>query len=234
MNETWRSWLPDTSTDSDLNGEELDNGVSTGEVFVDDDPLREIAADMRRRSDTRTVRRRAVRIAGVAAAAVLVVGGAAALTMLSDHGNSQAATPAPKAVAPTSTTPAWCAQSHTPTLVVGNGAGRAPGSKGATGPDLILYQQYAWYVLRDPNAARSVLAPDAAAADPDQARAAVAAIPAGTRHCVTITTLQPGHFDVQIEERHPDGTTAQWQQTVTTDLVDGKTLITAITAGGQS
>ncbi|WP_331723016.1 hypothetical protein [Nocardia sp. NBC_00511] len=231
MSESWRTWLPEQAA-SDLNGEDLDNDVHTEEPFVDDDPLREIAADVRRRAHTSAVRRHAVKIAGIATAAAAVAG-AALLTVVGGHGDSQAATPA-KVAAPTSTAPAWCAESHTPTTVVGHSAGKAPGVKGATGPDLILYQQYAWYVLRDANTARSVLAPDAAAADPDQARAAVAAIPAGTRYCVTITTLKPTSFDVQIDERHPDGTSAHWQQAVTTGDRDGHTMITAITAGGDA
>lgn len=153
------------------------------------------------------------------------------MVLLTSHGNSPAA-PAPKPVAATKTAAPWCAETHSPTLVVGNGKGKAPGTPGVTGPDLILFQQYQWYVARNADAARTVLSADAVAADPDQARAAVAAVPAHTQHCVSVTTLAPDRFDVQIEEHRPDGTAPRWQQTVTTAEQDGHTVITAITAGG--
>ncbi|MET9490036.1 hypothetical protein [Nocardia sp. NPDC006630] len=227
--QSWRSWLPDQpDTDSELS--ELDE--QPGEVFVDtDDPISEIAADMRRRSDLAATRRKMVRAGIGAAAALALVGGG--VVMLTGHSGSPAAAPAPKPAAATKTAAPWCAETHSPTLVVGNGQGKAPGTPGVTGPDLILFQQYQWYVARNADAARTVLSADAVAADPDQARAAVAAVPAHTQHCVSITTLAPDRFDVQIEERRPDGTAPRWQQTVTTGQQDGHTVITAITAGGQ-
>ncbi|WP_067723574.1 hypothetical protein [Nocardia yamanashiensis] len=228
MTESWRTWLPDHPDEIDRAGEDFE-----AEEFVDDDPLAAIKLDMRERVDAAAARRKLVR-AGVIAAGVvgIAVAGTVAF-MLPGRGDSQAAAPAPTKAAPASAAPPWCASSRGDSVVVGDGKGKAPGTPGVTGPDLILYQQWQWYVARNADAARSVLAPDAQAADPETARAAVAAVPQGTKHCVTITTLAKGAYDVQIEEKHPDGSKAHWQQRVSTAAPAGQLVITAITAGGE-
>ncbi|MBL1080084.1 hypothetical protein JK358_37375 [Nocardia sp. 2] len=227
MNESWRGWLPDQAGDT-----EIDDGTTEFEAeFVDDDPMAAIKAGMRERIDAASARRRAARIARIATAAVA---GTAAVVLLAGGRNDSPAAAAPTVSEAAAPSPSpWCADSRSGSVVVGSGQGKAPGTPGVSGPELILFQQWQWYVARNADAARSVLSADAHAADADAARAAVAAVPAGTRHCVTITTLGAGRFDVQIEEKHPDGSTAQWQQTVTTAAPAGQLVITAITAGGE-
>lgn len=231
MTDSWRTWLPETTDDLDDDDGDLATAV-VGEEFVDDDPLREIKLAVRERAQTVATRNRILRaVAGVGAAAALVAAGAIGLTTM-QRNDSHAAPPAPAPVAATTAkAPVWCAENRSATVVVSNGKGHDSAAK-VSGPDLILFQQWQWYVAKNADASRSVLAADAQAADPELARAAVAAIPAGTKHCTTITTLGPDRFDVQIDEKHADGTSAHWQQTVTTAAQDGRTVITSVTAGG--
>ncbi|WP_157573978.1 hypothetical protein [Nocardia jejuensis] len=227
MTDSWRNWLPDTDiADSAAT-------IAEHEPFIDDDPLLEIKLAVRDRARTGASRKKFLRTGGaIAAVAALIAGAAIGLTSI-QNGDSHAAAPASAATTPATAAPVWCAESRSAAVVVGNGKGRTPGP-GVTGPDLILNQQWQWYVARNADASRAVLAADAQAADPELARAAVAAVPAGTKHCVTITALAPEKFDVQIDEKHGDGTSAHWQQTVTTAVQDGRTVITSITAGGAA
>ncbi|MEV6071826.1 hypothetical protein AB0L82_35255 [Nocardia sp. NPDC052001] len=230
MTDSWRTWLPDT--EPEIASGEGDIAVAEREVFIDDDPLLDIKLGVRQRAHVAAGRRRLARAAGAGAAVLGVVAIGAGALMMAQRPDSHAAAPAPAPVVATSTVAPWCAENRSGTVVVGNGKGR-PAGPGVSGPDLILYQQWQWYVARNADTSRAVLAADAQAADPDQARAAVAAIPAGTRHCVTITTLAPGRYDVQIDEKHADGTSAHWQQSVDTAVQQGRTVITSITAGGE-
>ncbi len=57
-------------------------------------------------------------------------------------------------------------------------------------------------------------------------------IPAGTAHCVRIVTLADNRYSVEVTEYRPGGVPATYnKQTVTTAVVDGRTLITGIAAG---
>lgn len=236
----WRTWLP-TGTEQPCEGAGTD-GASEDEFvaeFVDDDPVGALAADVRRRSQAAAARRAVrTRVVGLGGAVGLVAVLAAGVMVWSQRGDSHAAAPAAAVVAATSTAaaPVWCPESATPAKIVGRGRGRAPDAPGATGPQVILWQQYAWYRLRDADAARAVLAEDAVAAPVESARAAVAAIPTDTQHCVTITPLAADRWDVRIDELHADGSQEHWQQTVTTATQGGRTVITSILAtpaGGE-
>lgn len=233
----WRTWLPTTVLAESDGTDEFDPDAPdfTPATLLDDDPVGALAADVRRRAQ-RATQRRAVRtrLLGVGGAGVLVAVLAGAVTMWSQRTDSQAAAPvAPVVAASTTVAPVWCAPVESAARIVGNGRGKTPDQPGATGPQVILWQQFAWYTLRDADAARAVLAADAVAAPVESARAAVAAIPTGTKHCVTITPLAPDRWDVRIDESHPDGAQAHWQQTVTTALHEGSTVITSVVAGGE-
>lgn len=204
-----------------------------------DDPVAELAAQTRRRADHAMRRRRAFeRFASAAGtvAAVAVVGGGAWLALAGGQNSSAAPKPAPTAVPAVETTPpsartaapVWCEEVQTPGRVVSASAGDR-----ATAIGVILFQQYAWYELRDADAVRSVLAADAVAASVEATRAAIATTPAGTRHCVTITPVTGDRFSVHIAERHPDESEVSWDQVVTTAQRDGAVVITSITAGGN-
>ncbi|MEV0766527.1 hypothetical protein [Nocardia sp. NPDC050435] len=238
--EVWRQWLgeaPELALPEPISAT-AEATTPTPAPIVDDDPMAPIVEDMRRRQAARRHRLSSRRVLGVAAALVAVAGGGGALVAVNGDSPSTAAgvataspTPAmvPAAAVATPSLPAWCAPTATDTLVVGSDPGNH-----TSGPGVILLQQHALYVLRDVAAVRSVFAPDALAASEEATRAAIAAIPAGTRHCVTITPAGPARWSVQISEQRPDGASPTWQQTVTTTTgPEGQVLISAITAGSN-
>lgn len=209
----------------DYDGEDLSSDLRA------EDPMAPLVEEARRRSlATRRRQRMIMRSALTAAALALVTVVAAGAWLFTGNETPTAAPPStppePPAAAPAAdATDTWCQPSDTPERVVGAGAGDA-----TTAPGVILRLEYAWYVQRDPAAVRALLAPDARVAPESATREAIAAVPAGTRHCVTVSPLPAGRWLVGVDERHPDGEQASWQQIVTTAHRDGRVLITAIVA----
>ncbi|QBS40030.1 MULTISPECIES: hypothetical protein [unclassified Nocardia] len=106
--------------------------------------------------------------------------------------------------------------------------------KGGTtsGPDAILAFQYAYYVERSGERVREVVAPDAAVSPAATIQRGIDTIPAGTAHCVRIVTISDNRYSVEVTEYRPGGVPATYnKQTVTTAVIDGRTLITGIAAG---
>lgn len=222
---------PDRAVDRD----EL--AAATAPGLLADDPMAALAADVRERSlRAQHHRTRLMRVgvfAGAAAAVAAVAGGAA--LALARGGDSPApghalvpATASRTDSSSTAAQAAWCREMTSDTRIVGSGAGDL-----TTPAGVILYQQYAFYVLRNPDAVRSVLAPDAVAAPVEKTKEAIDQTPAGTKHCVTITPRGADTFDVQVTERSPDGKQTGWEQTETTVQRDGRALIASIKAGGN-
>ncbi|PXX57806.1 hypothetical protein DFR70_11636 [Nocardia tenerifensis] len=101
-----------------------------------------------------------------------------------------------------------------------------------TGPDAILAFQYAYYVERSGERVRQFVAPDAAVSPASTIQRGIDTIPAGTTHCVRIVTLADNQYSVEVTEYRPGGVPATYnKQTVTTAVIDGRTLITGIAAG---
>ncbi|RDI67831.1 hypothetical protein [Nocardia pseudobrasiliensis] len=118
-----------------------------------------------------------------------------------------------------------CAPLRSENLVRGNGVGST-----ATAPDAILAFQHAYYTARSGALARTVTTPDAWVSPPQVIDLGIATIPAGTHHCVQITPLPDGRYDVAITESRPDNSTRTYHQLVTTITSNGQTLITRIDA----
>ncbi len=109
--------------------------------------------------------------------------------------------------------------------------GAGPGGTDS-GPAAILRFQYAYYVERSGAAARAVVAPGAAVSSGEIIQAGIDSVAPGTRHCVRIVTVADGRYSVEVTEYRPGGAPATYsRQTVTTAAIDGRTLITGITAG---
>ncbi|MBF6463904.1 hypothetical protein IU427_01760 [Nocardia beijingensis] len=103
-----------------------------------------------------------------------------------------------------------------------------PGS----GPDAVLSFQYAYYVERSGERARAAVAPDADVQPAPVIQRGIDSVPAGTTHCVRIVTVGDNRYSVEVTEYRPGGAPATYsRQTVTTAVIDGRTLITGITAG---
>ncbi|MGW4092073.1 hypothetical protein [Nocardia sp. NPDC004718] len=110
-------------------------------------------------------------------------------------------------------------------LVRGNGTGST-----ASGPDVILAFQHAYYATRSGAVARSLTAPDAVVPPVAVIDAGIASVPTGTQHCVMITPMLDGRYDVVITELRPDATSRTYRQFVTVVTADGGSTIAKITA----
>ncbi|MBF6357636.1 hypothetical protein IU449_24330 [Nocardia higoensis] len=116
-----------------------------------------------------------------------------------------------------------CEPLRTPQLVRGNGTGSA-----ASGPDAVLAFQYAYYVTRSGAQARAITTRDAVVSTAEVIDAGIASVPPDTRHCVLISPLPDGRFDVVLTEVRPDGAVKTYRQFVTVvERADG-VLITRI------
>lgn len=226
----WQDWLSEAHPPTERYG--------YGEVSVDTaDRIAQIKDEFAETTQTKRARRRRAKVVVAVATGVVAVGLiATGVVLLGSDGDTAPTVAAPPlAATPTSATqPSQPPAAATPAnlcpavseggRVSGNGAGDTTTAVGQ-----IFYSQYQMYVDRNADAARSVFAPGAAVAPLDATRAAIAAIPAGTTHCVHVLTLSPTEYAVTIDERHVDGSTQRWDNRITVGpQPDGRPLITAI------
>ncbi|NNH71226.1 hypothetical protein HLB23_15355 [Nocardia uniformis] len=238
----WSEWLeadddrgvrPQRTDDTD----DFENDELSRDLHAED-PMAPLVEEARRRALLMRRRRQLLTRAALMAAlvAVLAMVGAGAWLFTPTETPTAAPPSTPPEARSAAPTPAadaqannWCRESVTPERVVSSGPGDT-----STPTGVILRLEHAWYVQRDPVAVRSVIAPDARVAPESATREAISAIPAGTRHCVTLTALPADRWLVAVDERHPDGTQVAWQQVITTAQRDGRVLVTAIVeSGGQ-
>lgn len=196
------------------------------------DPMLLVGASKPRR--TRSFSRRVPRVgrttralAGAAAAVAVLAGSAVALSggFEQDPESGSAAV----ASAPSTTSvpaAALCGPATEPGVVRGNGPGGTD-----SGPASILAFEHAYYVLRDGAKAREVVAPDAAVSEAPVIQAGAETVPPDTTHCVVIRPAEPGQYAVELAEHRPDGEVKHIRQLITTQVLDGRTVITAITRG---
>ncbi|MEV4234238.1 MULTISPECIES: hypothetical protein [unclassified Nocardia] len=101
-----------------------------------------------------------------------------------------------------------------------------------SGPGAILAFQYAYYVERSGERVRAVVAPDSNISSATVIQHGIDTIPLGTTHCVRIQTITEDRYSVEVTEYRPGGAPATYnKQTVTTVVVDGRTLIAGVAAG---
>jgi hypothetical protein len=109
--------------------------------------------------------------------------------------------------------------------------GAEPGGTGS-GPDAIMWFQHAYYVDRSAERAREVVAPEASLPPAAVIQRGIDSVPAGTAYCVRVAPSGDSRYSVEVTEQRPGGAPATYdRQTVTTEVVGGRTLITGITAG---
>lgn len=163
---------------------------------------------------------------------VLVVAMAAvgALTAFSDGNDSPTPAPTSTAVAapPAAATPADAdCPNRTDGLVT---TGRDAGGT-TSGPAAIKAFEYAYYVRRSGPAAREVVAPLARVPSAEEIDTGIkTAVAVGTGHCLKITDRNDGLWGVELTVLPPGGTEPSvLHQLIQTAVIDGRTLITAIT-----
>ncbi|QBS38970.1 hypothetical protein DMB37_01425 [Nocardia sp. CS682] len=116
-----------------------------------------------------------------------------------------------------------CQPTRNDQLVRGNGTGST-----ASGPDVILAFQYAYYVSRSGTDARAVTTPDAAVPSVEVISAGINSVPAGTQHCVLVSPMADGRFDVVITEIRPTAAIRTYRQFVTVTAGSGPVSIVKI------
>ncbi|MFD6163312.1 hypothetical protein ACFWF7_40215 [Nocardia sp. NPDC060256] len=116
-----------------------------------------------------------------------------------------------------------CEPTRNAQLVRGNGTGST-----TSGPDVILAFQYAYYVARSGADARAVTTTDASVPSAEVIGAGIKSVPAGTQHCVMITPMADGRFDVVITEIRPDAAVRTYRQFVTVTTGPGVVSIAKI------
>lgn len=120
-----------------------------------------------------------------------------------------------------------CEEASGPDVVTGSGPGDT-----TSGSAAILGFNHAYYVDRSAEQARRFLTSDSAIITGDRLQTGIDAVPADTRHCVSIssvnTTGGSARWAVTVTEYRPG--TQPWvaRQTVTTSTADGATLISEI------
>lgn len=187
------------------------------------------------RSDGAAAQARRRRTIGVLVAAVLLLAAAAAVVLyLLAPGAPRSASSddgaALRFIAEGAETGAGtnrCATERSDTVV----RGAEPGNT-SSGPDVIMRFQYAYYKERSGVAARSVVAPDARVSSAERIQAGIDSVAPGTEYCLRIVTVAADRYSVDVTEYGPNGAPATYsKQTVTTAVIDGRTLIMGITAG---
>lgn len=91
--------------------------------------------------------------------------------------------------------------------------------------------EHAYYTARDAEAALRLTVPEAGL-DPHILAGGIASIPAGTRHCVAITTLADTAADVHLVEKRPDGQRRDYLQVINARRDGDRMLITNIQKRG--
>lgn len=231
----WASWLAEETVPQREPGEEREFDDRATDL-LDDDPMAPLVYEARRRAEATRQRLRARnQILAVTAATLVValIAGAVWLKFALDGSATPAAAPTTAAAAPQPTgnqpgLSSWCQHVDTPDRVTSAGTGDMTSATGA-----ILHLEYAWYVLRDATAVRSMLTPDVIAASEEATRQAISDTPVGTQHCVTISGIAADRWTVTVDERHPDGSTSSWQQIMTTSVRNGQVRISSIVVGNR-
>ncbi|MFG1770324.1 hypothetical protein ACGFIX_12185 [Nocardia salmonicida] len=183
-----------------------------------------VFARMIDRSKRRRVPRWVAPLVASVAGAVLLGG-----TYVQLRGPAPTSTAASTPLAPSSVSPvtAECPTEQIGAMSRGNGAGGTE-----SGVAAILAFQYAYYVARSGDQARTLVAADAVAPSAAAIQAGIDSTPVGTTHCVEIT---PGAFAdqylVKITAFRPDSAPSTYTpQLVGTAEVGNKTLITSFGA----
>ena len=99
---------------------------------------------------------------------------------------------------------------------------------------MIFGFNHAYYVDRSAEQASRFLTPDSVIAAGDRLQTGIDAVPADTRHCVSISSLgsfgDAARWKVTVDEFRPGFEPWVAEQTITTRTLDGVTLISEITA----
>lgn len=168
---------------------------------------------------------------GTVAAVLLVIGGGA--WMLSSLLSGSETSASPTLTVPTTATTApqsddevvaesECESSESATTVTGNGKGDRESAAG-----VVLAFQHAYYVARDADAIKPLLAKDSPITNLDALQEGIDSVARGTTHCLHIER-DGDDAVVELTETAPDGGETTYYQRVTTTRENGEVRIVSI------
>ncbi|OYD61343.1 hypothetical protein [Rhodococcus sp. OK302] len=97
-----------------------------------------------------------------------------------------------------------------------------------SGAGVIAAFEHAYYVTRSGDAVRALATPDSPLPLADKIKGGIDSVPAGTTHCVRITTITDRVYSVVIAEMRPGQEPGQFSQTITTKDIDGRWFVDSI------
>ena len=168
---------------------------------------------------------------GTVAAVLLAIGGGA--WMLSSLLSGSETSASPTLTVPTTATTApqggdeavaesECESSESATTVSGNGKGDRESAAG-----VVLAFQHAYYVARDADAIKPLLAKDSPITNLDALQEGIDSVARGTTHCLHIER-DGDDAVVELTETAPDGSETTYYQRVTTTRENGEVRIVSI------
>lgn len=137
---------------------------------------------------------------------------------------------------------------HGPALASENGPAETAGDE-PVGPDscdppaggnrsgiaVVRALEHAYYVTRDGQAVRDLMAPDAPVGTAEQIQSGIDTIPVGTRYCLASSQVAATLYSVVVTEHRPNGDTVEYEQKMQVRKdTDGTWAVVSISkAGGQ-
>ena len=168
---------------------------------------------------------------GTVAAVLLVIGGGAWLLSSLLSGSETSASPTLTVPTTATTAPqsddevvaeSECESSESATTVSGNGKGDRESAAG-----VVLAFQHAYYVARDADAIKPLLAKDSPITNLDALQEGIDSVARGTTHCLHIER-DGDDAVVELTETAPDGSETTYYQRVTTTRENGEVRIVSI------
>ena len=168
---------------------------------------------------------------GTVAAVLLVIGGGAWLLSSLLSGSETSASPTLTVPTTATTAPqsddevvaeSECESSDSATTVSGNGKGDQESAAG-----VVLAFQHAYYVARDADAIKPLLAKDSPITNLDALQEGIDSVARGTTHCLHIER-DGNDAVVELTETAPDGSATTYYQRVTTTRENGEVRIVSI------
>jgi len=168
--------------------------------------------------------------------------GAVAVANIGDSGGDSSGPPSPMALPPTPSTVtsssataspskpsaapvagAECKESQTPTVTTGAGKGDTASVAGA-----VLAFDHAYYVERDAQKIKPLLAKDSELRNLDAIQKGIDSVPKGTKHCLRIVADGPDAATVELTETAPNGASTVFKQRFVTARQGGEVRIVTV------
>lgn len=162
-----------------------------------------------------------VAVLGVLGAGSWMVAGA--LSGSADSESAPLTVPLAESSAGNDSSPSDCVEQSDGDTITGSSAGDLESPAG-----VVLAFQHAYYVDRDADKVKPLLAKESEIRDLDALQKGIDSVDEGTTHCVQVEAPKEGRANVEVAEIAPDGTQTIYRQMVTTSRESGEVRIVSI------